>query len=147
MKNELKRLSDDFNKARRQRLYMLILAIVSLAVSAVFSFSSFRALNGFAQLMSLALLSYTFIHGLHADLSLISIFHDVALLNLKRGVTVEALGSSGDQTSTPSHQPSSTLSNWLARLIRDLESILGIVLFSYIIEFMGIFKHNIQLHN
>jgi hypothetical protein len=87
--------------------------------------------------MSFFLLSYTFLHGLDADLSLISIFHDTSLLNLKRGVTVETLGSSGDQMSTPSRQPGSTLSNWLARLISDLESILGIILFSYIIEFMG----------
>jgi len=135
--NTEKGVENELKKARKQRLLTLALAIVSLVVSAVFSFSSFRALNGFAQLVSLTLLSYTFLHGLHVDLSLISIFHDVALLNLKRGVTVEALGSSDDQTLTPSRQPSSTLSNWLARLIRDLESILEIVLFSYIIEFMG----------
>jgi len=137
VENEQKKLSDYLHKAGTQRLHALILAFFGLIVSAVCSFFPSRALNAFAQLMSLFLLSYTFLHGLDADLSLISIFHDTALLNLKRGVTVETLGSSGDQMSTPSRQPDSTLSNWLARLISDLESILGIILFSYIIEFMG----------
>jgi len=137
VENEQKKLSDHLHKARAQRLHALILAFFGLIVSAVCSFFLSRALNAFAQLMSFFLLSYTFLHGLDADLSLISIFHDTALLNLKRGVTVETLGSSGDQMSTPSRQPGSTLSNWLARLISDLESILGIILFSYIIEFMG----------
>ena len=137
VENEQKKLSDNLHKAGTQRLHALILASFGLIVSAVCSFSPSRALNAFAQLMSFFLLSYTFLHGLDADLSLISIFHDTALLNLKRGVTVETLGSSDDQMSTPSRQPGSTLSNWLARLISDLESILGIILFSYIIEFMG----------
>jgi hypothetical protein len=106
--NELKKLSDNFYKAGRQCLRALILAIVSLTVSALSSFSPSRALNALTQLMSLALLIYAFLHGLGADTSLISILHDAALLNLKRGVTVKALGSSNEQTSTLSRQPGST---------------------------------------
>jgi hypothetical protein len=137
MENELKKLSDNFYKAGRQRLHALILAIVSLTVSALSSFSPSRTLNALTQSTSLALLIYAFGHGLGADASLISIFHDAALLNLKRGVTVKALGSSNEQTSTPSRQHGSTLSNRLARLTRDPDSILRIVLASYIIEFIG----------
>jgi hypothetical protein len=137
VENELKKLSDNFYKAGRQRLHALILAIVSLTVSALSSSSPSRALNALTQLTSLALLIYAFGHGLDADTSLISILHDAALLNLKRGVTVKALGSSNEQTSTPSRQPGSTLSNRLARLTRDPYSIVRIVLASYIIEFIG----------
>ena len=143
--NELKKLSDNFYKAGRQRLRTLILAIVSLTVSALSSFSSSRALNAFAQLMSLALLLYTFRRGLNADTDLISIFHDAALLNLKRGVTVKALGSSDEQTSTPSRQHGSTLSNRLAKLTRDPYSIVRMALFSYIIEFIGLFNVALNL--
>jgi hypothetical protein len=137
VENELKKLSDDLYKAGRQRLRTLILAIVSLTVSALSSFSPSRALNALTQLTSLALLIYTFLQGLNADTSLISIFHDAALLNLKRGVTVKALGSFDEQTSTPSRQHGSTLSNRLAKLTRDPYSIVRIVLASYIIEFIG----------
>jgi len=137
VENELKKLSDNFYKAGRQRLHALILAIVSLTVSALSSFSPSRTLNALTQSTSLALLIYAFGHGLGADANLISIFHDAALLNLKRGVTVKALGSSNEQTSTPSRQHGSTLSNRLARLTRDPDSILRIVLASYIIEFIG----------
>jgi len=140
VENELKKLSDDFYKAGRKRLHTLILAIVSLTVSALSSFSPSHALNALTQLMSLALLIYAFLHGLNADTSLISIFHDAALLNLKRDVTVKALGSSDEQTSTPSRQPGSTLSNRLARLTRDPDSILRLILASYIIEFFGLFN-------
>jgi hypothetical protein len=78
--------------------------------------------------------------GLDADTSLISILHDAALLNLKRDVTVKALGSSNEQTSTPSRQPGSTLSNRLARLTRDPDLILRLILASYMIEFFGLFN-------
>jgi hypothetical protein len=140
VENELKKLSDDFYKAGRKRLHTLILAIVSLTVSALSSFSPSRALNVLTQLTSFVLLFYAFLHGLGADLSLISIFHDAALLNLKKGVTVKALGSSGEQTSTPSRQPGSTLSNRLARLTRDPDLILRLILASYMIEFIGLFN-------
>jgi len=140
VENELKKLSDNFYKAGRQRLHALILAIVSLTVSALSSFSPSRALNALTQLTSLVLLFYAFIRGLDTDLSLISIFHDAALLNLKKGVTVKALESSGEQTSTPSRQPGSTLSNRLARLVRDSSSILLLIFPSYIIEFFGFFN-------
>ena len=140
VENELKKLSDDFYKAGRKRLHTLILAIVSLTVSALSSFSPSHALNALTQLMSLALLIYAFGHGLGADTSLISIFHDAVLLNLKRDVTVKALGSSDEQTSTPSRQPGSTLSNRLARLTRDPDLILRLILASYIIEFIGLFN-------
>jgi magnesium-transporting ATPase (P-type) len=138
--NELKKLSDDLYKAGRQRLRTLILAIVSLTVSALSSFSPSHALNALTQLTSLALLIYAFGHGLGADTSLISIFHDAVLLNLKRDVTVKALGSSDEQTSTPSRQPGRALSNRLAKLTRDPYSIVRIVLASYIIEFIGLFN-------
>ncbi|MFP3287304.1 MAG: hypothetical protein RXP86_08625, partial [Acidilobus sp.] len=137
VENELKKLSDNFYKAVRQRLRALILAIVGLTVSVLSSFSPSRELNALTQFMSLALLIYAFIHGLNADTDLISIFHDATLLSLKRGVTVKALESSDEQTSTPSRQPGSTLSNRLARLTRDPYSILRLVLFSYMIEFIG----------
>jgi hypothetical protein len=140
VENELKKLSDNFYKAGRQRLHALILAIVSLTVSALSSFSPSRALNALTQLTSLALLIYAFGHGLGADTSLISIFHDAVLLNLKRDVTVKALGSSDEQTSTPSRQPGRALSNRLAKLTRDPYSIVRIVLASYIIEFIGLFN-------
>jgi hypothetical protein len=140
VENELKKLSDNFYKAGRQRLRALRLAIVSLAVSALSSSSPSRALNALTQVMSLALLIYAFWHELNADTSLISIFHDAALLNLKRGVTVKALGSSNEQTSTPSRQPGSTLSNRLARLTRDPDSILRLFLASYMTEFVGLFN-------
>ena len=140
VENELKKLSDDFYKAGRQRLHTLILAIVSLTVSALSSSSPSRALNALTQFTSFVLLFYAFLHGLGADLNLISILHDAALLNLKRGVTVKALGSSNEQTSTLSRQPGSTLSNRLARLTRDPELILRLILASYIIEFIGLFN-------
>jgi len=127
VENEQKKLSDDFYKAGRQRLHALILAIVSLTVSALSSSSPSRALNALTQFTSLALLFYAFLHGLNADLSLISILHDAALLNLKKGVTVKTLESSGEQTSTPSRQPGSTLSNRLARLTRDPDLILRLI--------------------
>jgi hypothetical protein len=140
VENEQKKLSDNIYKAVRQRLHALILAAVSLAVSILFSFSPSRALNFLTQFMSFVLLFYAFIRGLDADLSLISIFHDAALLNLKKGVTVKALESSGEQTSTPSRQPGSTLSNRLVRLVRDSSSILLLIFSSYIIEFFGFFN-------
>ncbi|MCG2873155.1 MAG: hypothetical protein L7G94_04225 [Acidilobus sp.] len=140
VENEQKKLSDNIYKAVRQRLHALILAAVSLAVSILFSFSPSRALNFLTQFTSFVLLFYAFIRGLDADLSLISIFHDAALLNLKKGVTVKALESSGEQTSTPSRQPGSTLSNRLARLVRDSSSILLLIFSSYIIEFFGFFN-------
>jgi len=145
VENELKKLSDDLYKAGRQRLRTLILAAVSLTVSALSSFSPSRALNALTQLTSLALLIYAFLHGLGADTSLIFIFHDAALLNLKRDVTVKALESSDEQTSTPSRQTGSTISNRLARLTRDPYSILRIILFSYIIEFIGFFNNVFSL--
>jgi len=138
--NEQKKLSDDLYKAGRQRLRTLILAIVSLTVSALSSFSPSHALNALTQLTSFALLIYAFLHGLNVDTSLISILHDAALLNLKRDVTVKALGSSDEQTSTPSSQHGSTLSNRLARLTRDSSSILRLIFSSYIIEFIGLFN-------
>jgi len=140
LENESRNLSDDIYKAGRQRLHALILAIVSLTVSALSSSSPSRALNVLTQLTSFVLLFYAFLHGLVVDTSLISIFHDAVFLSLKRGVTVKALGSSNEQTSTPSSQPGSTLSNRLARLTRDPYSIVGIVLASYIIEFIGLFN-------
>ena len=140
VENELKKLSDNFYKAGRQRLHAVILAIVSLTVSALSSFSPSRALNALTQLMSLALLFYAFLHGLNVDTSLISILHDAVLLNLKRGVSVKVLESSNEQTSTPSRQPGSTLSNRLARLTRDPDLILRLFLASYIIEFIGLFN-------
>ncbi|AMD30723.1 hypothetical protein [Acidilobus sp. 7A] len=140
VENELKKLSDNFYKAGRQRLHTLILAIVSLTVSALSSSSPSRALNALTQFTSFVLLFYAFLHGLNVDTSLISILHDAVLLNLKRGVTVKALGSSNEQTSTPSRQPGSTLSNRLARLTRDPDLILRLFLASYIIEFIGLFN-------
>jgi len=145
VENELKKLSDNFYKAGRQRLHTLILAIVSLTVSALSSSSPSRALNALTQFTSFVLLFYAFLHGLNVDTSLISILHDAVLLNLKRDVTVKALGSSNEQTSTPSRQPGSTLSNRLARLTRDPYSILRLVLFSYIIEFIGFFNNVFSL--
>jgi len=150
VENEPKKLSDDFNKATRQRLRALILAIVGLTVSALSSFSSSRELNALTQFMSLALLMYAFMHALNADTNLISIFHDAALLNLEMGIIVKALESSDEQTSTPSGQPGSTLSNWSARLIMDLDPFpiifnsymdsIPIISYSYIIEFTGLFN-------
>jgi hypothetical protein len=128
VENEQKKLSDDLYKAGRQRLRTLILAIVSLTVPALFSFSPS------VQLMLLFLLFLVFMFGLVVDINLISIFHDAVFLNLKRGVTVKALESSDEQTSTPSRQPSSTFSSRLARLTRNP---LGIILASYIVEFTG----------
>ncbi|MFP3287894.1 MAG: hypothetical protein RXP86_11590 [Acidilobus sp.] len=140
VENELKKLSDDFYKAGRQRLLALILAIVSLTLSALSSFSPSRALTALTQIMSFALLFYAFTRGVRADLSLLSIFHDAALLNLKRGTSVEALVSSNEQTSTPSRQPGRALSNRLARLIMNPALIVGLTPLSYTIEFMGFFN-------
>jgi hypothetical protein len=140
VENELKKLSDNFYKAGRQRLHALILAIVSLTVSALSSFSPSRTLNALTQSTSLALLIYAFWHGLSADASLISIFHDAVLLNLKRGVSVKALRSSDKQMPTPSRQPGRALLNRLARLIRDPLLIILSTPISYTIEFSGFFN-------
>jgi len=153
VENELKKLSDNFYKAGRQRLLALILAIVSLTLLALFSSSPSRALTTLTQIMSLALLIYAFISGLRTDLSLLSIFHDAALLNLKRGISVEALVnllkrgisvealvSSDEQTSTPSRQPGRALLNRLAKLIMNPDLIVGLTPVLYIIEFMGFFN-------
>ena len=153
VENELKKLSGNFYKAGRQRLLALILAIVSLTLLALSSSSPSRALTTLTQIMSLVLLSYAFISGLRADLSLLSIFHDAALLNLKRGISVEvlanllkrgisveALVSSDEQTSTPSRQPGRALLNRLARLIMNPDLIVGLTPVFYIIEFMGFFN-------
>jgi len=56
---------------------------------------------------------------------------------LKRGISVEALVSSDEQTSTPSRQPGRALSNRLARLIVNPDLIVGLTPVFYIIEFMG----------
>jgi hypothetical protein len=153
VENELKKLSDNFYKAGRQRLHALILAIVSLTLLALSSSSPSHALTVLTQIMSLVLLIYAFMSGLRADLSLLSIFHDAALLNLKRGISVEALVnswkrgisvevlvSSDEQTSTPSRQPGRALSNRLARLIVNPDLIVGLTPVFYIIEFMGFFN-------
>jgi len=151
VENEQKKLSDDLNKARRQRVLALILAAYGLTVSAVCSFSPSYALNALAQATAIVLLTYAFVHELRADSDLLSIFHDAVLLPLKSSVTVKALESSNEQTSTPSRQPGSTFSNWLARLISSMDSfstntissmysILKIIFIFYIIEFGGLFN-------
>jgi len=62
---------------------------------------------------------------LHANTLSISIFHEVALLNLRRDIIVKALERykecSDEQTSTSSRQPCSTLLNRLARQIMNLD--------------------------
>jgi hypothetical protein len=151
VENKPKNLSDDVYKAVRQRFRALNLAIAGLTVSAVYSFFPSYALNALAQATAIVLLTYAFVHGLRADIDLLSIFHDAVLLPLKSSVTVKALESSNEQTSTPSRQPGSTLSNWLARLISSMDSfstntissmysILKIIFISYIIEFGGLFN-------
>jgi len=122
LENEPKNLSDDIYKAVSQRVKALILAVCGLTVSAVYSFSPFRALNALAQATAIVLLTYAFVRGLRADADLLSIFHDAALLPLKGSVTVKALQSSNEQTSTPSRQSDSTLSNRPAELISSMDS-------------------------
>jgi hypothetical protein len=160
MENELKKLSDYSNKVERQRLHTLILAIVGLTVSVVCSFLPYCALNMLnmiAQAASIVLLTYAFMYELRADTDLLSIFHDMALLSLKEGsAIIKALESSDEQTSTPSRQPGSTLSNGLARLTSSMDSfsaklisfmysILETIFSSYIIEFAGLFNAALNL--
>jgi len=153
VQNELKKLSDNFYKAVRQRLLALILAIVSLTVSARFSSFPSRALTVRAQGISFFLLLFAFIFELVTDYGLLSIFHDAAFLISKRGISVEALViskrgisveaivSSEEQTSTPSRQPGRALSNRLARLIMNPDLIVGgLTPAFYIIVFMGFFN-------
>jgi hypothetical protein len=152
LENESRNLSDDIYKAVRQRVKALILAVYGLTVSAVYSFSPFRALNVLAQATAIVLLTYAFVCGLRADADLLSIFHDAALLPLKGSVTVKALQkSSNEQTSPPSRQSDSTLSNRPAELISSMDSFSAssissmylnskIVFISYMIEFGGLFN-------
>jgi len=151
VENEPKKLSDDLYKATRQRLRALILAIDGLTVSAVYSFFPSYALNALAQATAIVLLTYAFVHGLRDDIDLLSIFHDAAILPLKGSVTVKALQSSNEQTSTPSRQSDSTLSNRPAELISSMDSFSAssissmylnskIVFISYMIEFGGLFN-------
>ena len=140
VENEPKNLSDDLKKAGILRLLTLILASVGLTVSARSSSSPSRALNALTQGISLLLLFFAFIFELVIDISLISIFHDAVLLNLKRGVSVKALGSSDKQMPTPSRQPGRALLNRLARLIRDPLLIILSTPISYAIEFSGFFN-------
>ena len=140
VENEPKNLSDDLKKAGILRLLTLVLASVGLTVSARSSSFPSRALTARAQGISFLLLFFAFIFELVADISLISILHDAALLNLKRGVSVKALGSSDKQTSTPSRQPGRALLNRLARLIRDPLLIILSTPISYAIEFSGFFN-------
>lgn len=157
--HDLEKLLDDFHKARRHRLHALILAIVSLTISALSSFFLSRPLNALAQVTSSALLLFAFMLGLRADTLLISIFHEAALLNLKRDVIVKALERSeecsDEQKSTSSRQPCSTLLNRLAGQIMNLDlypivfsSYLDpiiITLISYIIEFSWVFYATFNL--
>jgi hypothetical protein len=96
---------------------------------------------------------------LHADTLSISIFHEVALLNLRRDIIVKALERSeecsNEQTPTSSRQPCSTLLNRLTRQIMNLglyplifRSYLDpipITWIFYIIEFSGIFNATFNL--
>jgi hypothetical protein len=141
VENEPKNLSDDLKKAGILRLLTLILASVGLTVSARSSSSPSRALNVLTQgIISFLILFFAFICELVVDISLISILHDAVLLDLKRGVSVKALGSSDKQMSTPSRQPGKALLNRLARLIRDPLLITLSAPISYIIEFSGFFN-------
>jgi hypothetical protein len=141
VENEPKNLSDDLKKAGILRLLTLILASVGLTVSARSSSSPSRALNVLTQgIISFLILFFAFICELVVDISLISIFHDAVLLNLKRGVSVKVLESSDKQMSTPSRQPGRALLNRLARLIRDPRLIILSTPVSYIIEFSGFFN-------
>jgi hypothetical protein len=140
VQNEQKKLSDNFYKAGIQRLLALILALVGFIVSARSSSFPSRALTARAQGISFLLLFFAFIFELVADISLISIFHDAVLLNLKRGVSVKVLESSDKQMSTPSRQPGRALLNRLARLIRDPYLIMLSTPISYTIEFSGFFN-------
>jgi len=157
--HDLEKQLDDFHKARRHHLYALILAIASLTASALSSFFLSRPLNALAQVTSLVLLLFTFMLELHANTLSISIFHEVALLNLRRDIIVKALERykecSDEQTSTSSRQPCSTLLNRLARQIMNLD-LYPLIFRSYldpipttwifyIVEFGGIFNVTFNL--
>jgi hypothetical protein len=157
--HDLEEQLDNFHKARRHSLYALILAIASLTVSVLSSFFLSRPLNALAQGASSVLLLYDFMLELHADTLSISIFHEVALLNLRRDIIVKALERSeecsNEQTSTSSRQPCSTLLNRLTRQIMNLDLYplifrsyldpLPITWIFYIIEFSGIFNVTFNL--
>jgi hypothetical protein len=96
---------------------------------------------------------------LHANTLSISIFHEVALLNLRRDIIVKALERykecSDEQTPTSSCQPCSTLLNRLARQIMNLD-LYPLIFRSYldpipttwifyIVEFGGIFNVTFNL--
>jgi hypothetical protein len=164
------------DKVRRRHRDALILACIGLIASIVCSF--FFTLCAYAllqvmplilplmplilpllQVMPLILLICAFTLELDADTNLISIFHDAALLILKRDYIVKALERpkecSDEQTSTPSRQLCSTSLNRLARLIMYLDpyTILSytiafssyldsitIIWLPYIIGFIGLFN-------
>ena len=157
--HDLEEQLDDFHKARRHHLYALILAIASLTVSALSSFFLSRPLNALAQVTSSVLLLFAFMLELHANTLSISIFHEVALLNLRRDIIVKALERSeecsDEQTSTSSRQPCSTLLNRLSRQIMNMDLYplifrsyldpIPITWIFYIIEFGGIFNATFNL--
>jgi hypothetical protein len=172
MENELEKLLDalihdvgkasyDFyrasDKVERRHRYALILACIGLMASIVCSFFFTLCAYALLQVMPLILLIGAFALELDADTNLISIFHDAALLILKRDDIVKALERPeecpDEQTSTPSRQPCSTSLNRLARLIMYLDPYtiisyttalssyldsIGIIWLPYIIVFIGL---------
>jgi hypothetical protein len=174
MENELEKLLDDLihdvgkasydfyrasDKVGRQHRYALILACIGLMASIVCSFFFTLCDYTLLQVMPLILLIGAFALELDADTNLISIFHDAALLILKRDDIVKALERpeecSDEQTSTPSRQLCSTSLNRLARLIMYLDPYtiisyttafssyldsIRIIWLPYIIGFIGLFN-------